>query len=97
MSTDIRIDMSTEFIIGFFAQALRLAILLAAPMLLTGLVVGLLVSIFQAATQINEMTMTFVPKMLAVGVAILFCAPWMLNLLIDFTQNLFVNIPMYIH
>jgi flagellar biosynthetic protein FliQ len=89
--------MSAEFITGFFAQAIRLALLLAAPMLLTGLVVGLLVSLFQTATQINEMTMTFVPKMLAVGVAMLFFMPWMLELLIDFTQNLFVNIPMYVH
>lgn len=89
--------MSAEFIAGFFAQAIRLALLLAAPMLLTGLVVGLLVSIFQTATQINEMTMTFVPKMLAVGVAMLFFMPWMLELLIDFTQNLFLNIPMYVH
>jgi flagellar biosynthetic protein FliQ len=88
--------MSAEFITGFFAQAIRLALLLAAPMLLTGLVVGLLVSIFQTATQINEMTMTFVPKMLAVGVAMLFFMPWMLELLIDFTQNLFLNIPMYV-
>ena len=89
--------MSAEFITGFFAQAIRLALLLAAPMLLTGLVVGLLVSIFQTATQINEMTMTFVPKMIAVGVAMLFFMPWMLELLIDFTQNLFLNIPMYVH
>ncbi len=88
--------MSAEFIVGFFAQAIKLALLLAAPMLLTGLVVGLLVSIFQTATQINEMTMTFIPKMFAVGAAILLFAPWMLELLIDFTQNLFVNIPMYI-
>jgi len=89
--------MSAEFLVGFFSQAIKLALLLASPMLLTGLIVGLLVSIFQTATQINEMTMTFVPKMLAVGVAILLFAPWMLNLLIDFTRNLFVNIPMYIH
>ena len=88
--------MSAEFLVGLFSQAMKLALFLAAPMLLTGLIVGLLVSIFQTATQINEMTMTFVPKMLAVGVAILFFAPWMLNLLIDFTQNLFTNIPIYI-
>ena len=88
--------MSAEFITGFFAQAIRLALLLAAPMLLTGLAVGLLVSIFQTATQINEITMTFVPKMLAVGVSLLFFAPWMLEILIDFTENLFVNIPMYV-
>lgn len=89
--------MTVEFITGFFAQAIRLALLLAAPMLLTGLVVGLLVSIFQTATQINEMTMTFVPKMLAVGIAILLFFPWMLELITDFTQNLFLNIPMYVH
>ena len=88
--------MSAEFITGFFAQAIKLALMLAAPMLLTGLVVGLLVSIFQTATSINEMTMTFVPKMLAVGVAILLFFPWMLQLLTDFTRNLLVNIPMYI-
>ena len=83
-------------ITGLLAQAIKLALLLAAPMLITGLVVGLLVSIFQTATQINEMTMTFVPKIIAVGVAILLFFPWMLNIVIDFTQNLFVNIPMYI-
>ncbi len=88
--------MSAEFITGFFAQAIKLALMLAAPMLLTGLVVGLLVSIFQTATSINEMTMTFVPKMLAVGIAILLFFPWMLQLLTDFTRNLLVNIPMYI-
>lgn len=88
--------MTSEFITGYFAEAIRLALLLAAPMLLTGLVVGLLVSIFQTATQINEMTMTFVPKMLAVGIAILLCFPWMLNIMTDFTQRLFINIPMYI-
>lgn len=88
--------MSAEFITGFFAQAIKLALMLAAPMLLTGLVVGLLVSIFQTATSINEMTMTFVPKMLAVGCSILFFFPWMLQILTDFTRNLLINIPMYI-
>jgi len=88
--------MSAEFITGFFGQAIKLALMLAAPMLLTGLVVGLLVSIFQTATSINEMTMTFVPKMLAVGVAILLFFPWMLQILTDFTCNLLINIPMYI-
>ncbi|HEN20857.1 MAG TPA: hypothetical protein ENN86_02485, partial [Desulfobacteraceae bacterium] len=57
--------MSPEFVAGFFTEAIKIAILLAAPMLIAGLVVGLLVSIVQAATQVNEMTMTFIPKMLA--------------------------------
>ena len=89
--------MSSEFITGFFAEAIKLSLLLSAPMLITGLIVGLIVSIFQTATQINEMTMTFVPKMAAVGVAILLCFPWMVQLMTDFTQNLFNNIPIYIH
>lgn len=88
--------MSAELIIGIFAQAIKIAILLAAPMLLTALLVGLLVSIFQTATQINEMTMTFVPKMLAVGVSILLFFPWMLNILSDFARNLLTSIPLYI-
>lgn len=89
--------MSPEFITGFFFEALKTAILLAAPALIFGLVAGVLVSIFQAATSINEMTLVFIPKMLAVGIALLIFFPWMLELIIDFTQNLFINIPMYIH
>ncbi len=65
------------------------------PMLLAGLIVGLLVSMFQAATQINEMTLVFIPKMLAVGLALLIFFPWMLQLMIDFTQNVFSNIPVF--
>lgn len=87
--------MTPEFITGFFVEAIRIAILLAMPMLLAGLIVGLLVSMFQAATQINEMTLVFIPKMLAVGLALLIFFPWMLQLMIDFTQNVFGNIPMY--
>ena len=62
-------------------------------MLLAGLVVGLLISIFQAATQINEMTMTFIPKMLAVAVALLIAFPWMLQELVDFMQTLIIGLP----
>ena len=87
--------MSPDFVIGFFMEALKIAILLAAPMLGAGLIVGLLVSMFQAATQINEMTLVFIPKMLAVGVALLICFPWMLELVIDFTQSIFLNIPTF--
>ena len=65
-------------------------------MLMVGLMVGILVSIFQAATQINEMTLVFVPKMLGVALALLVFFPWMLRIISDFTQKLFVNLPMYI-
>ena len=85
--------MTPEYVTGFFLEAIKLTILLAAPMLLAGLVVGLLISIFQAATQINEMTMTFIPKMLAVAVALLISFPWMLQVLIDFMQNLIIGLP----
>ena len=80
--------MSAEFVTGFFVEAIKTAILLSAPVLLSGLLVGILVSIFQAATSINEMTLTFIPKMLAVAVALLIFFPWMLQVMIEYTQNL---------
>ena len=88
--------MTPEFLTGFFFEAIKSAIMLAAPMLLAGLVVGLAVSIFQSVTSINEMTMTFIPKMLAVACALLFFLPWMVQTMLSFTQNLFTNIDLYI-
>ncbi len=87
--------MTSEFVTSFFIEAIWTSILLAMPMLLAGLIVGLLVSMFQAATQINEMTLVFIPKMLAVAFALLIFFPWMLQLMIDFTQNVFNNIPVF--
>jgi flagellar biosynthetic protein FliQ len=89
--------MTPEFVTGFFWEAIKTAISLAAPMLIVGLIAGVLVSMFQAATQINEMTLVFVPKMLSVALALIVFFPWMLNLIIGFTQNLIVNIPNVIH
>ena len=88
--------MSPEFITGFFFEALKTAISLAAPMLIAGLLVGLLVSVFQAATSINEMTLTFIPKMLAVAVALIFFFPWMMQTMVMFTQDLFENLMFYV-
>jgi flagellar biosynthesis protein FliQ len=88
--------MTPEFVTGFFMQAIKTAIFLAAPMLCVGLVVGILVSMFQAATQINEMTLVFVPKMLGVAMALLVFFPWMIRIITDFATNMFNNIPMYI-
>ncbi len=88
--------MSAEFVTGFFLEAIKTTIILSAPILLSGLLVGILVSIFQAATSINEMTMTFIPKMLAVAVALMVFFPWMIQTLIDFTENLLANLPAYI-
>ena len=89
--------MTPEFVTGFFFEAIKIAIGLAAPMLLSGLAVGLLVSVFQAATSINEMTLTFIPKMLAVAEALIFFFPWMMQTMVVYTQNLFENIVNYVH
>jgi flagellar biosynthetic protein FliQ len=88
--------LTPEFITGFFFEAIKIAISLAAPMLIAGLAVGLLVSIFQAATSINEMTLTFIPKMLAVAVALIFFFPWMMQTMVVFTQDLFDNLIFYV-
>lgn len=89
--------MTPEFVTGFFWEAIKITISLAAPMLIVGLVAGVLVSMFQAATQINEMTLVFVPKMLGVALALIVFFPWMLNIIIRFTQSLITNIPNVIH
>jgi len=76
-------------------EAMLVTLLLSAPMLGFGLIVGLLVSIFQAVTQINEMTLTFIPKILAVAAALAIFLPWIVNTLVDFTVNLLNQLPNY--
>ncbi|MDL1969689.1 MAG: flagellar biosynthesis protein FliQ [Candidatus Desulfofervidaceae bacterium] len=88
--------MTPEFVLGIAQQTLKITLLVSAPMLIAGLVAGVLVSIFQAVTQIQEMTLTFVPKILAVIAAVLFFAPWMLRLMMDFTTKIFTQIPLYV-
>jgi len=88
--------MTVDLVIGLMGEAVKVTLLLSAPMLTVGLAVGLIVSIFQAVTQIQEMTLTFVPKIVAVMVALIIGLPWMINLIVTYTQNLFSNIPMYI-
>ena len=85
--------MTPETVITLGQRALELATLLSAPLLLASLVVGVLISLFQAAAQINEMTLSFVPKLLVVVLVLLLAGPWMLELLVDFTRNLFKEIP----
>jgi flagellar biosynthetic protein FliQ len=84
--------MTPEYVTGIGRQAVETILLLSAPMLLAGLVVGLLVSIFQAATQINEQTMTFIPKIVAVFVTLLLFAPWMIKVMVSFTTQILQNI-----
>ncbi len=74
-------------------EAMKLSLLLAAPLLLVALVTGLIISLFQAATQINEQTLSFIPKLLAVFATAVIAGPWMLNLTLDYMRNLFSSIP----
>lgn len=74
-------------------DAIWLALQLAAPLLITSLVVGVLVGLFQAATQINETTLSFIPKLLAMAAVGLIAGPWMLALIVDYTRRLFEQIP----
>ncbi|MBK7543572.1 MAG: flagellar biosynthesis protein FliQ [Candidatus Competibacteraceae bacterium] len=85
--------MTPETIMTLGQRALELAVLVSAPLLLSALVIGVLISLFQAATQINEMTLSFVPKLLVLVVVLLLAGPWMLELLVDFTRTLFKDIP----
>ena len=85
--------MTPETVIEVGMQAMKVTALLAAPLLISALLVGLLVGMFQAATQINEMTLTFVPKLIVVAVVILVAGPTLLNILLDFTTQLFEGIP----
>lgn len=88
--------MTPEFIVGFAKSAVEITLLLSLPMLGLGMAVGLIVSIFQAVTQIQEMTLTFVPKILAVLAGLLMFGPWMLNKLMAYTAEVFTNFPQYI-
>ena len=85
MSSDLGVQMARE--------ALFMVMLISAPMLGLGMLVGILVSVFQATTQIQEQTLAFIPKIVAVFVAILIFGPWMLRLLTDYIRELFVNLP----
>ena len=88
--------MTTDLIMGIAAETMKVTLLVSAPVLLVGLVVGLAISIFQAVTQVQEMTLAFVPKIIAVMLALLLAAPWMMDQLVSFTHNLFTNIPNYV-
>lgn len=88
--------MSAEFIIGIAGQAVFTVLKASAPMLILALVTGLAVSIFQATTQIQEQTLAFVPKIVAVLVSVIVFGPWILNTIVDFTYTIFNNLHHYI-
>ena len=85
--------MTPESVMSMGYEAMKISLLLSAPLLLVALVTGLIISLFQAATQINEMTLSFIPKLLAVFATTVIAGPWMLNTILDYMRNLFTSIP----
>ena len=85
--------MAPDQVIDITRSAMRVAVLLAAPALVFGLIVGVFMNVLQAVTQLSETTLQVIPKLLAMGIALLIFTPWMIDLLSDFTIQLFGNIP----
>lgn len=88
--------MTPESVMAMATEAMKIALMLAAPLLLAALAAGLLISLLQAATQVNEMTLSFIPKILSVISVIVIAGPWMLNLLTDYMRALLTNLPFII-
>jgi flagellar biosynthesis protein FliQ len=88
--------MSQDLVVQLFRDLLKSTLILMAPMLIVSIIVGMLISIFQAATQIHEMTLVFVPKILAIVLCLMLLFPWMMNFAISYTANILTNIPMYV-
>ncbi len=85
--------MSPDFVVGIARQAIQVTLLVSLPILGIGLLVGIVVSLVQAATQIQEMTLTFIPKIISIFVGLLLLLPWIMNQLMDFTLEVFSKIP----
>lgn len=88
--------MSPDFVIGFGRSAIELCLMMALPMLGVGLGVGVFVSVIQAATQIQEQTLTFIPKILSMFLALLIALPWLIERITTFTRDVIINIPTYV-
>ncbi|ESJ06939.1 flagellar biosynthesis protein FliQ [Cupriavidus gilardii] len=85
--------MTPETVMTIATQAMKMTLLLAGPLLLVALVAGLAISLFQAATQINEMTLSFIPKLLALFITLVLVGPWMINTFVDYMREVFEGIP----
>ena len=85
--------MNPQTVIALGQNAVEVTLLVAAPMLLSALVVGLVVSVFQAATQINEMTLSFIPKLIAIFASLLISGPWLITMMTDYMRRLITSIP----
>jgi len=89
--------MTPEMVMTIATQAMKMTLMLAAPLLLVALAAGLMVSLFQAATQINEMTLTFIPKLIALFATMVLVGPWMINTFVDYMRQVFQSIPAMAH
>jgi flagellar biosynthesis protein FliQ len=85
--------MTPESVMTIGRQAMEVTLMVSAPLLLVALAIGLIVSIFQAATQINETTLSFIPKLIGIFVALVIAGPWMLTIMLDYMRQMFSNIP----
>ena len=85
--------MTPESVMTLGRHAMEITLMVAAPLLLVALIIGLIVSIFQAATQINEATLSFIPKLVGIFVALVVAGPWMLSVMLDYMRNIFNGIP----
>lgn len=88
--------MTPESVMTLGRQAMEVTLMVAAPMLLVALGIGLLVSIFQAATQINEMTLSFIPKLVGIFLALIVAGPWMLSVMLDYMRQVLTGIPLMV-
>ncbi|KAA3627649.1 MAG: flagellar biosynthetic protein FliQ [Proteobacteria bacterium] len=88
--------MDADLVITIGQQAMKVMVLLAAPLLLSALLVGLLVGMLQAATQINEMTLSFIPKLMVLVAVLAIAGPWMLGVIVDYTQDLIESLPVLV-
>ena len=88
--------MTPELVMNIGRQAIEMTLILSAPLLLAALVIGLIISIFQAATQINEQTLSFIPKLVGMFLVLILAGPWMLQMMVDYIRRLFESIPQLI-
>jgi len=88
--------MTPELVMNIGRQAIEMTLILSGPLLLSALVIGLIISIFQAATQINEQTLSFIPKLVGTFLVLILAGPWMLQMMVDYMRRLFESIPQII-
>ena len=90
------INMTTEYVMTLFYEATKIGLMISAPLLLSVLFTGLIISLLQAATQVNEQTLSFIPKVISILITIMILGPWMLGIMLDYIKVIFYNIPLMI-